>query len=387
MREAGLVASAAAYARPDGTPYQVGDVWKQPQLADTLERIALEGSDAFYRGSLAATMATEVTKAGGIWTVEDLESYRAIERKPLEFDYRDHHIITMPPPSAGGVVVRQILAGADALALHRYPWRSVDELHLYVELARRVYADRNVLLGDPDFIDMPLAALLDPQYVARRVSDVDILHATPSSAVQAGMEPGRRESVETTHFSVADGQGNAVANTYTLNLGFGCGFVVPGTGVLLNNEMDDFAVVPGQPNAFGLIEGEQNRIEPGKRMLSSMTPTIVLANGELRAIVGSPGGSTIATTVLQIVRVLIDYDLPLEDAVGSPRVHHQWLPDQVWAEDRLPAETEAGLRERGHTVRRRGTLGHANCIEVEPTTRGFRAVADVSRDGGSAVAY
>jgi gamma-glutamyltranspeptidase/glutathione hydrolase len=243
-----------------------------------------------------------------------------------------------------------------------------------------------MLLGDPDFVELPMARLLDASYIASRVADIDPLHATPSSKIGAGV-PARTESEQTTHFSVVDDAGNAVSNTYTLNLGFGSLFVVPGTGVLLNNEMDDFAVKPGTANAFGLVQGEQNRIEPGKRMLSSMTPTLLVKDGKLRAVLGSPGGPTITTTVSQLVRALVDYDLTIDAAVAAPRLHHQWLPDMIWAEDRISAELEKGLVDRGHQIRKRGAMGHANVIEVDPKTEGFRAVADESRDGGKAVAW
>jgi gamma-glutamyltranspeptidase/glutathione hydrolase len=386
MRGAKLDASAKYYARADGQPYATGDTWKQPELAATLQAIADGGARAFYEGKLAETMAREVAAAGGIWTAKDLAGYRAKEREPIVFEYRGHTVITMPPPSAGGVVLRQLLAAAEVLALHEKPWRSVDEVHLYVESARRTYADRNLLLGDPDFVELPMDRLLDVTYVRERMSDIDPMHATPSAKIGAGVPP-RKESPQTTHFSVVDEAGNAVANTYTLNLGFGCGFVVPGVGVLLNNEMDDFSVKPGSPNAFGLVQGEPNAIAPGKRMLSSMTPTILLHAGRLRAVLGSPGGPTITTTVAQLVRALVDYGLELDDAVEAVRLHHQWLPDAIWAEERISAELEAGLVGRGHQIRKRDTFGHANVIEVDPATQGLRAVADTSRDGGAAVAH
>lgn len=387
MGARGLVASAKYFAGPDGKPMALGAKWVQPELAKTLRAIADGGAAAFYRGPLADKLAEEVRKAGGIWTAADLADYQALQRDPIVFPYRGHTVITMPPPSAGGVVLRQLLAASEVLELQTKPWRSPEEVHLYVEAARRTYADRNMLLGDPDFVALPMDRLLDVSYVASRVADIDPEHATPSSKIGAGLPAGRTESEQTTHFSVVDEQGNAVSNTYTLNLGFGCLFVAPGTGVLLNNEMDDFAVKPGTANAFGLVQGEQNKIEPGKRMLSSMTPTIVLKDGKLRAVLGSPGGPTITTTVLQLVRALVDYELTIDAAVASPRIHHQWLPDMIWAEDRMSKELEDGLRARGHEVKRRGSIGHANVIEVDPATSGFRAVADESRDGGKAVAF
>jgi gamma-glutamyltranspeptidase/glutathione hydrolase len=381
-----LERSAAYYRRADGTAYVAGDVWKQPELAATLQAIADGGAKAFYEGPLATKLADGVAAAGGIWQASDLAAYRAKEREPIVFQYRGHEIITMPPPSAGGVVLRQLFAAAEVLALHEKPWRSVEEIHAYVEAARRTYADRNLVLADPDFVPLPMAELLDTGYVRQRMADFDPAHATPSTSVGSGIAP-HKESEQTTHFSVVDEAGNAVSNTTTLNLGFGAKFVVEGTGVLLNNEMDDFAVKPGSANAFGLVQGEPNRIEPGKRMLSSMTPTIVVKDGELRAVVGTPGGPTITTTVFQVIRALVDYGLPMDQAVAAVRLHHQWLPDSITAEESLPAATEAGLRALGHELRRRRAMGHANCIEVDPATRGFRAIADHSRAGGKASAY
>jgi len=386
MREAGFDESAAYYTKADGSPYAEGDTWRQEELARTLDRIAKDGPKAFYEGELARTMATEVQKAGGIWTEEDLASYRAIEREPIEFDYRGHRVITMPPPSAGGVVLRQLLAASEVLSLDKKPWRSVEEVHYYVEACRRTYADRNLLLGDPDFVEIPMQQLLDTSYIEKRLADIDPKKATPSSEVGAGVGLAK-ETGNTTHYSVIDGKGNAVANTYTLNLGFGGRFVIPGVGVLVNNEMDDFAVKPGTPNAFGLVQGAQNAIAPGKRMLSSMTPTILVKDGEVRAIVGSPGGPTITTTVAQIIRALVDYGMPMDEAVAALRVHHQWLPDRISTEEKIDPELEKGLVALGHEVRKWRKIGHANCIEVDPATHGFRAVADVDRDGGKAAAY
>jgi gamma-glutamyltranspeptidase/glutathione hydrolase len=386
MRAAGFTGSAAQFERPDGTPYAEGDVWRQPELAVTLDRIASGGPRAFYRGALAERMVREVRAQGGIWTLDDLAEYRAVERAPIAFEYRGHVIHAMPPPSAGGVVLRQILAGAEALRLEDLPWNSAQRVHLYVETLRRAYLDRNHLIGDPDFVAVPLARLLDPAYGAARVRDIDPEHATPSSALDAS-EPLPDESHETTHFSVVDARGMAVANTYTLNGGFGAKLVIPDTGVILNNEMDDFTAKVGAPNMFGLVQGEQNAIQPGKRMLSSMTPTIVTRGGELRAVLGSPGGPTITTTVAQIAMQLIDYGRALPDAVREPRIHHQGLPDRVLAEQGVPPELVEGLRARGHEVTLLPSLGHANCIEVDPRSGVLRAVADTARDGGKALAW
>ena len=386
MLEYGYADTAALFRKPDGSPLAAGDVWRQPELAATLQRIADEGRDGFYAGRFADYMASEVQKLGGIWTAEDLHDYAVVEREPLRFDYRGHEIIAMPPPSAGGVVLRQILAASEALDLAKLPWHSVDQVHIYVEILRRTYADRNLLLGDPGFIEIPMQTLLDTTYVGKRMSDIDRKHATPSTKIGAGVE--REESEQTTHFSVVDAEGIAVANTYTLNGGFGAKLAIPGTGVLLNNEMDDFTTKIGSPNMFGLIQGPQNAIAPGKRMLSSMTPTIIVEDGKLRAIVGSPGGPTITTTVAQIILQLIDYGRPLEVAVRENRIHHQWMPDNIWHEPEIEDKLAAGLKKKGHELETRGwKIGHANCIEVDPATGEYKAVADVARDGGAAAAY
>jgi gamma-glutamyltranspeptidase/glutathione hydrolase len=382
---AALKETAATFTKPDGSAYQAGEVWRQPDLAATLELIARGGPDAFYKGAFAERMAAHVREMGGIWSTEDLASYRALEREPIVFPYRGHEVITMPPPSAGGVVLRQILAASEALSLDRMPWDSVERIHSYVESLRRTYADRNHLIGDPAFVNIPMQQLLDTGYIGQRMATIDPKRATPSSEVAAGVQ--LKESEHTTHFSVVDGAGLAVANTYTLNGGFGAKLIVPGTGVILNNEMDDFTSKVGAPNMFGLVQGPQNAIQPGKRMLSSMTPTIITKDGKLRAVVGSPGGPTITTTVAQIVMQLVDHGRSLEQAVNATRIHHQWLPDQIWHEDSLPKETADALAALGHKLQGRSRIGHANCIEVDPKSAAFVAVADVVRDGGQASAY
>jgi gamma-glutamyltranspeptidase/glutathione hydrolase len=385
MRELKLDHAAKVFSKKDGAPLAAGDVLLQADLGKTLETLGADPM-AFYKGDLARTMAREVKKAGGIWKEEDLAGYKAKWREPIVFDYRGHQVVTMPPPSAGGVVLKQLLDASVALSLDKKPWRSADEVHLFAEAMRRTYADRNELLADPDFVKIPLATLLDPKYVASRVAEIDPRKATPSSSIKAGVERPK-EPTQTTHYSVVDEAGNAVSNTYTLNTGYGSKFMVPGTGVLLNNEMDDFATKPGSANVFGLVQGEANKIEPNKRMLSSMTPTIVVKDGEVRAVVGSPGGPTISTTVAQLVRALVDYDKPLDLAVLAFRAHHQWLPDAILAEEGMPADVVAELEKRGHVVKKRGRIGHANSIEIDPATRGFRAVADTTRSGGKAGAY
>jgi len=384
LREA-MAATLRTFRKTDGSTFATGDTWRQPRLARTLEAIAAGGADAFYRGPLARTLAARVAAMGGIWTAADLARYEAIEREPIRFSYHGHDIITMPPPSGGGITMRQILAASDALHLERLDWDSVDRIHLYVEALRRIYADSTQLLGDPGFVDIPLATILDTGYIPKRMADIDRAKATPSSAIKSGV--ASTEHLETTHFSVVDAAGMAVANTFTLNGGFGAKVQVPGTGVTLNNEMDDFTAKVGAPNMFGLVMGAQNAIQPGKRMLSSMTPTIVVKDGRLRAVIGSPGGPTIITTVAQIVMQLIDHQRSLADAVGAARVHHQWMPDRITYEEALPAATMAMLKDKGHAMRVRAHIGVANCIEVDPKTGALVAVADVKRDGGKAAAW
>lgn len=385
IRKAGEAASIGYFERADGSAFRAGDRWVQSELSATLEAIAND-PESFYRGELARRLVTGVRAAGGIWTESDLAGYRAIEREPMRFTYRGHELVTMPLPSSGGIVMRQILHGCEHLGVAASPWRSPDEVHTYVEIARRAYADRNALLGDPGFVSVPVAELTRAGYIEARMADVDRARATPSSSVRPGLAP-RDESHDTTHFSVVDERGNAVSNTYTLNASFGAKFVVPGTGVLLNDEMDDFAVKPGSPNFYGLVQGEPNAIAPGKRMLSSMTPTIVVKDGQLRAVLGSPGGPTITTTVVQLTRALIDYGVPLDVAVAEPRIHHQWLPDAIIAEGANPPSLLEALKARGHAVELRPRIGNANAIEVDLETRGLRAVADIARGGAAAAAY
>ncbi len=387
MARAGFEDSAKHYLGPSGRHIEAGETWLQPELGNTLAMLAERGPRSFYEGSFAKQMAEAVQTLGGLWTAEDLARYRAVERKPIAFAYLGHSVLSMPPPSAGGVVMRQILGASELLEFRQHPWRSPAETHLYVEATRRSYADRNTWLGDPDFADIPTDRLIHRDYIAKRMGDIDAKRATPCDSVAAGAMPG--ESMETTHFSVVDKAGNAVSNTYTLNTNFGSKLVVPGTGVLLNNEMDDFASKPGHPNVYGLVQGSRNRIQPGKRMLSSMSPTIVLKGDALRAVLGTPGGPTITTTVVQLIRALLDYGETLDSAMNAPRIHHQCEPDEIIAEPTIGDELRAGLEALGHrvTTDRWQTIGHAMCIEVDPKTGAYRAVADVSRGGGLAVAY
>jgi gamma-glutamyltranspeptidase / glutathione hydrolase len=372
--------SSMAIFSKGGRPFEAGDLLVQTDLAATLSAIAQGGAGAFYEGALARRLVRGARAAGAIWSERDLAGYRAVLREPLRLEYRGHTILSMPPPSSGGVVLAQMLLGAEMLQLAAHPPYSAEQLHLYAEVARRMYADRNTWLGDPDFVANPIRGLLEPAYIRSRVADIDPLSATASVEVRAGAPA---EGGQTTHFSVVDRHGNAVSNTYTLNLQYGSKAVATGTGVLLNNEMDDFSAKPGTPNSFGLVQGERNAIAPRKRMLSSMTPSIVLEGPRVRLVLGSPGGSTIITTVFQLVRHVLDHGLSLESAVRAPRVHHQGLPDQITFE--AGALEPAVLREleaRGHKLVEREPIGAAHVIEVR-RDGGIVGVVDL-REGGLA---
>jgi len=382
---AAVAATHRAWTTEHGTAYRPGELFRQPALARTLRQIAQDGPAAFYRGPLAREIANRMHAMGGLWTEQDLDGYKALERKPIVFMYHDYEIATMPPPSAGGIVLQQILAASELLGLDKLDWDSTRRIHLYVEILRRTYADRNRWLGDPDFIDIPVQQLASNTYLSQRMQTIDPAHATPSTSVRAGTP--LPEGMHTTHFSVADSEGMAVSNTVTLNTDFGALVQILDTGVILNNEMDDFAARPGTPNVFGLVQGAQNAIAPGKRMLSSMTPTIVSSQGKLRAVLGSPGGPTITTTVAQLLMQWIDHHRTLREAIAAPRLHHQWLPDTIVHEPGVPGTTLRALEQFGHQLLLEPVIGHANCIEVDPASGVLQAIVDSERGGGGASAY
>jgi gamma-glutamyltranspeptidase/glutathione hydrolase len=333
----------------DGAFYQPGDRLVQADLARTLQRIAATGGADFYEGETARILAAEMAKNGGLILVDDLKNYAAAERAPLIGKYRNYEIVTAPPPSAGGAGILQMLGILEGTGYEKTGAGSAAAYHYLAEAMRRFNADRSEYLGDPDFVKVPLAGMLDPAYISKLRASIDPERATPSAQIRPG-NPAGAESLETTHFNVVDAEGNAVAVTYTLNGGYGCGVTVPGLGFLLNNEMDDFAAQPGAPNMFGLVQGERNAIQPNKRPLSSMAPTIVLRDGKLFLVVGTPGGSYIPTAILQAILNVVDFKMNVQDAVDAPRIHHQWLPDTLKCEPGISPDTVALLKARGYNV-------------------------------------
>ncbi|NDJ19156.1 gamma-glutamyltransferase [Myxacorys almedinensis] len=355
----------------NGKPLQVGERLVQQDLAATLRSLS-ENPNSFYTGKTAAAIAQDMAANGGLITLDDLKQYRPTWRAPVCGNFLKARVCSMPPPSSGGVHLLQMLNLIGVTDLKPVGWHSPDALHLFAESMRIAYADRATYLGDPAFVKVPVAALTNPKYAQIRRREINPTKATPSNQVKAGdpnlIQQLSRESNETSHLTVVDRDRNAVSLTFTVNLRFGAGVVAKGTGILLNNEMDDFAIAPNTPNAFGLVGGEANAIAPKKIPLSSMTPTIVTENGRLRMTVGAPGGSTIITTVLQIVLNVLAYDMTAKKAVAAPRIHHQWLPDKLmieqWGFDPLTVEA---LRQRGHQIdESRPSWGNATAIVVQP---------------------
>jgi gamma-glutamyltranspeptidase/glutathione hydrolase len=373
--------SAPVFLNSDGTVLAPGQDLLQPDLAATLRAIAREGPKGFYEGPVAEKLVTAIRKAGGIMTVDDLKNYRAIERVPLRGTYRGYDIVSMPPPSSGGVHLIEmlnILEGYDLAKLSRD-----ESLHDLIEAMKRAYADRAVFMGDPDAIKMPVAGLTSKKYATSLRAQIGE-QATPSAAIRAG-KPADFEGRNTTHFSIIDRDGNAVSNTYTLNFSYGLGLVAEGTGVLLNNELDDFTSKPGTANAYGLVGYDANLPGPGKRPLSSMTPTIVLKDGKPFLITGSPGGSRIITAVLQIIVNAIDFNMPIDRAVSAPRLHHQWQPDEVYVEPGFAPEVLQALAKRGHNVVPTPSYSSTNSIEITPD--GYIGAADRRTRGSLAAGY
>ena len=374
--------------------YKIGELFFQQDLANTLRRIAFSGRDGFYKGETAQNIIKCMDRTNGIITIEDLEKYEAVERNPIMFEYKNYKIYSMPPPSSGGIALAGILKQLENVGLDTISYHSSDYIHYIVEAERNVYADRSVYLGDSDFNEIPINELISDDYLKGRWSDVDLFKARESSVVKEG-KLNFHESEETTHYSIVDKWGNAVSVTTTVNGWFGNGIVVDNCGFLLNNEMDDFSSKPGYPNKYGLVGNKLNSIEPNKRMLSSMTPTIVEnPNGDLFLVVGSPGGSTIITTVAQVILNVIDQKMSIKNAVEQSRFHHQWLPDVVYFEPlNFSEETLDELIDMGHNISKRNSIGEANCIKItlledsiKVNNYIFSGAAD-SRRGASALGY
>lgn len=354
--------SMRLFFKPDGSAYEIGEIWRQPDLAWTLRQISEHGVDAFYTGEIAKRIVAAMQAGDGLITLQDLADYRVIERPPLRGTFREFEVVSAPPPSSGGVHILQILNLLEGDDLAGMGHNTAAYLHLLAESMKLAYADRSEYLGDPDFAPVPVAELTDKAYAARQRKMIDPGKATPSTTIAPGSAL-LRESMDTTHYSIADDKGNMVSNTYTLNASFGSAIAVPGTGMLLNNEMGDFAAQPGKPNPFGLVQGESNRIEGGKRPLSSMSPTIVFRDGKPWLATGSPGGSRIITTVLQTLLNAMAFDMNIATAGISARIHHQWLPDEILAEEGISPDTVRLLEQMGHTVKLGGrTIGRTESI-------------------------
>ncbi|MEO8319889.1 MAG: gamma-glutamyltransferase [Bradyrhizobium sp.] len=371
--------TARAFSRVDGTLLKEGDRLIQTDLAVTLSTIAEKGARAFYEGPVAERLAKAVSNAGGIMTADDLKSYQAVIRSPVRGNYRGYDIVSMPLPSSGGTVLIETLNILEGFPLHDMNQGSAPSLHVIVEAMKRAYADRARYLGDPAFVNAPADILISKDYAAKQRAGIDLARATPADAVLA---TSPREGSNTTHYSVVDSRGNAVSNTYTLNFPYGVGLVAEGTGVLLNNELDDFTAAPGASNAFGLVGFEANLPGPGKRPLSSMSPTIVLRDGKPVLVTGTPGGSRIISAVLQIVVDVIDYNIDVAAAVAAPRVHHQWMPDEVRVERGFPKEVLDELTAKGHRVIE--PLGQTSANSIAVTPNGLLGAPDPRTRGAEA---
>ena len=375
----------------NGNFYNTGERFKQPELAETLERIAKQGREGFYRGKTAELMQQEMKVGGGLITSQDLADYQAIPRDalvgdfPLNGNLKGYRVITMPPPSSGGVILLMMLGMLDKDDLARSGFNSSETVHLMTETMKRCFADRSEYMGDPGYVDVPVEKLLNPMYLAMRRAEISLTKATPSAQIRPGLAP-KHESEHTTHYSVVDSEGNAVANTYTLNTGYGSKVTLGSIGVLMNNEMDDFASLPGSTNGYGLIQGEANAIAAGKRPLSSMTPTILEKGGELFLVTGSPGGPTIINTVMEVILNTTVHGMDIQRAVSAPRFHHQWFPDQIRYEPwGFSADTIEKLKSIGQFPMSAGSSqGSAHSIKIsQGGTRGIGLDPRVSTSGSA----
>lgn len=379
-------ASKAMFFKQDGSSYKVGEIFKQPDLAKTLQLIADKGAAGFYTCETARLIESEMQRHGGLISYEDLANYKAVIRQPVHGTYRDFDVYSMSPPSSGGVHIVQILNMLEQYPIAAYGHNSAQTIHLMAEAMRRAYADRASYLGDSDFIEVPLKGLTSKIYAKTLVKNIQLDKATPSVDIKAG-NPQHYESPETTHFSIVDQFGNAVSNTYTLNFSYGSGIVVTGAGFLLNNEMDDFSAKPGAANAFGLIGGEANKIAPNKRMLSSMSPTIVKQAGKNFLVTGSPGGSRIISTTLQVVMNVIDHKMNIQTAVNSPRIHHQWWPDEIRIEQGISPDTITLLTNMGHKVVQKSAMGGSQSILIDQESGILYGAADPRQSTSKATGF
>ncbi|WP_435169771.1 gamma-glutamyltransferase [Falsirhodobacter sp. 1013] len=379
-------ASAAIFFKPDGAGWRPGERLVQADLAQTLKTVAEQGPDGFYKGPVADNIAKAIQAAGGPMTAEDLAAYKPVLRDPVRGTYRGYDIVSMPPPSSGGVHLIQILNTLEGYPIGALGQNSAQTIHLMAEAMKLAYADRSEYLGDPDFVDVPVEALTSKDYAAALRGKISADFATPSVQIRPG-DLAPYESDQTTHFSVVDKEGNAVTNTYTLNLDYGSGLVAAGTGVLMNNEMDDFSAKPGVPNAFGLVGGEANAVAAGKRPLSSMTPTLVLKDGKVWLATGSPGGARIITTTLQVIMNMIDHNMNVAEASTAPRVHHQWLPDELRVEEGLSLDTLRLLEAKGHSVVEKPVMGSTQSIQRDPASGALLGASDPRRPDAATVGF
>ena len=376
--------TAAIFYKADGSDFQVDDILKQPELAHSLQLIAEKGTKGFYEGETAEKLVKAVQEAGGIMTLEDLKHYKAVEREPVRGQYRGYEVVSMPPPSSGGVHIIEMLNVLQQFPIDKFGHNTAQTIHVMAETMKHAYADRSEYLGDPDFYKVPVKQLTDKDYAQKIASQIALNKTTPSEEIKPGnLAP--YESDQTTHFSVVDKWGNAVSNTYTLNFSYGSGLVAKGTGILLNNEMDDFSAKPGTPNGYGLVGGDANAVEGNKRPLSSMSPTIVMKDGKPFLVTGSPGGSRIITTTLQIIMNVIDHGLNIAEASNAARVHHQWLPDELRVETSLNRDTISLLEAKGHKVKVQSAMGSTQSIMV--TDQGIFGATDPRHSGSEAVGY
>ncbi|MBB1476736.1 gamma-glutamyltransferase [Shewanella sp. SG41-3] len=376
--------SAEVFYHADGSNYQVNELFKQPELAQSLSLIAEKGSKGFYQGETAEKIVSAVQNAGGVMSLTDLANYKVIERQPVRGQYRGYEVVSMPPPSSGGIHIIEMLNVLEQFPIDKLGHNTADTLHLMAETMKYAYADRSKFLGDPDFVNVPVKQLISKEYAKSIASKISINKTTPSSEILPG-KLAPYESDQTTHFSVIDKWGNAVANTYTLNFSYGSGLVAKGTGILLNNEMDDFSVKPGTPNGYGLIGGEANSVQGNKRPLSSMSPTIVMKDGKPFIVTGSPGGSRIINITLQIIMNVIDHNLNIAEATAAARIHHQWLPDFIWVEHTLNKDTISLLEAKGHKVKIQESIGSTQSIMM--TEQGLFGASDPRRAGSAAIGY